>query len=69
MFIADWVSMHNHETGKDEDIPGMCISIDAIETFMNIQECMRAGDIREAMLEDEHLSTLAELMQLAIHKG
>ena len=27
LFITDWLSRHNHEMNRDEDIPGMCITI------------------------------------------
>ena len=37
--------MNNHEKGEDVEIPGMDISFDAIETFMNIPECLAAEKI------------------------
>ena len=32
----------NHKLNKDEEIPRMSISINAIETYINIMECMTA---------------------------
>ena len=40
----------------------MCITFTAIESYMEAQDCMTAEEIREANLDDEHLSTFAELI-------
>ena len=44
-FIADWLSRHNHKIGKDQEIPGMDISIKIIETCMIFLECMTTEEI------------------------
>ena len=41
---------------------GMYITIIAIESSMDIPDCMTAEEIREATPGDEHLSVLAELI-------
>ena len=58
--IADWLSRHNHERNRDEEIPGMCIIINTIESCMDIPYCITAGQIKEVTLEDEHLSAVSE---------
>ena len=36
IFIADWLSRHNHTEGKDKLIKGMDIWVDAIQTTMDM---------------------------------
>ena len=36
LFTADWQSKHNHTAGKDKEIPGMHISINAIAACTDI---------------------------------
>ena len=52
LFIADWLSRHNHDTNRDEEIMGMCITINAIRSCKDIPECMRAKEIRITTLHD-----------------
>ena len=40
LFISDWLSTHNQETNRNEEIPGMCIAINAMESCMHISYCM-----------------------------
>ena len=40
LFIADCLSRQNQKEDKDEEIAGMQVSIDAVETVTNIPECM-----------------------------
>ena len=40
IFIADWLSQHNHEEGKDKPIKDMDIRIDAIQSVTDIPECV-----------------------------
>ena len=40
-YIADWLSSHNSSDGKDEEITGMKLNINAIETCSGILECMK----------------------------
>ena len=38
LYIADWLSMHNHNEGKDEEMVGMNLNIYAIETCTDFPE-------------------------------
>ena len=40
IFIADWVSQHNHKENKDEVIHGMDIRVDMMQTMTNVTEDM-----------------------------
>ena len=40
LFIADWLSRHNHNKGKDEEILAANLNINSTETCTDIQECM-----------------------------
>ena len=40
---------------KDEEIHDMDIRVDAIQTSMNIPECMSIPHIQQATVQDEHL--------------
>ena len=55
------VIRHKHATDMDEEMQGKHLSINAIEACTDILECITSEEIREVTLEDEHLSTLAEL--------
>ena len=52
LFIADWLSRLNNETNRDKRIPGMCITINVIETGRDILDCMTAEEILKVTLED-----------------
>ena len=52
LFITDWLPRHNHKLNKDEAIPGMSISINAIKTCTNILKCITAEGIQLATLEE-----------------
>ena len=54
--MADWLSKHNHEIGKDKKIPRMGINKNAIETCMNNPECMTAEETQLVTIDDEHIS-------------
>ena len=60
LFIADWLSRHSHETNRDEEIPGMYTTINAIESWMDIPDCVTAEEIRMATLDNEQLAILSE---------
>ena len=65
LFITDWLSRHNHETNRGEQIPGMCITIKAIEScmdIMDIPDCMTADEIRIIMLDDKNTGMLSEFL-------
>ena len=57
--MADWLSRHNHREGKDEEITGVILSINVIETCTDIPECIMTEDIRHAAQRDGHLNELA----------
>ena len=54
------IQMHQ-EIKKDKEILGMEITINATESCMDIPDYTTAEDIKNGMLEDGLLSTLAEL--------
>ena len=56
-FIADWLSRHNHETNRDEEVLGMCITINSC---MNILGCMEAEETMVAILDVEHLGLVSK---------
>ena len=62
LFIAGWFSRHNHDEGKDEEIPGMSLDIDTIGTCAVILKCMTADEIRHTTQEDNHTSELTTYM-------
>ena len=62
VLIAYWLSRHNYDTNSDEDISGIYIIINAVESCTDIPDCMTAGEIREVTLEGEHLSALADFI-------
>ena len=43
----------------------MCITINAIESCIDVPDCMTAVEIKTATLDDEYLSILAELLLLS----
>ena len=58
IFVADWLSWHNHIEGKDKPIKEMNFRIDAIQSTTDIPECMSMSQIQQASAEDEHLQCL-----------
>ena len=48
IFIADWLSKHNHTEGKDKAIKGMDIWVDAIHSVMDMPECLSMAEIQQA---------------------
>ena len=53
---------------RDKEIPGMCTTINAIESCTAIPDCMRAEEIRLAILDNELFVRVCTL-HLAINKG
>ena len=51
-----------HTQPQNKEIAQMYIRINTIKSCMDIQDHMRAGEIRVATMEDEHLSALAEII-------
>ena len=58
IFIADWLSRHNHTEGKDKPIKGMDIQMDAIQTAMDMPDCVSVAEIQQASSLDNHLQQL-----------
>ena len=57
-FTEDWLSRQNHEKTRDDKIPSMCITINAIESCKDILDYVTAEEIRTATLNNEHLGIL-----------
>ena len=58
IFIADWRLRHNHTEGKDKPIKGMDIQVDAIQTTVDMPECISMSEIQQASSLDNHLQQL-----------
>ena len=58
IFIADWLSHHNNEEGKDKPIKDMDIRIDAIQSATDIPECVSTSQIQQATAQNENLQYL-----------
>ena len=58
IFIADWLSQHNHVEGKNKPIKDMDIKIDAIWISTDIPECVSMSQIQLASAQDDHLQCL-----------
>ena len=50
LFITDWLSWHNYMENKDEEIHGMDIGVDTIQTSMNVPKCMSMQQIQQALM-------------------
>ena len=58
IFIADWLSRHNHVEGKDKPIKDMDIQVDAIQNTTDLLECISMAEIQQASSQDDHLQQL-----------
>ena len=58
IFIADWLSQHNHVEGKDKPINDMDIQVDAIQSLVDMPDCISIEEIQWASLQDAHLQQL-----------
>ena len=58
IFIADWLSRHNHTEGKDKPMKGMEIQVDVIQTATDMPECVSMAEIQQASSLDNHLQQL-----------
>ena len=56
LFIVEWLSRHNKN--QDEEIWWMKLNISVVETCTDLQECLKAEEVRCAMHDDDHLSVL-----------
>ena len=55
IFIADWLSKHNHTEGKDQPIKGMEIQVNIIQTATDMPECLSMTELQQASSQDNHL--------------
>ena len=60
LFIADWLCRQNHKENKDEEIAGIQVNIDTVETAINIPECMMIHELQHKTAIDIHLQKLKE---------
>ena len=58
IFIADWLSRHNHGEGKDQMIKGMELWVDIIQTTTDMPECLSVTDLQQASSQDSHIQKL-----------
>ena len=58
IFIADWLLRNNHIEGKDKPIKDMDISVDAIQSSVDMPECIFIEEIKQALSQDVHLQQL-----------
>ena len=55
IFIADWISQHNHKENKDEVIHRMDIRVNTMQIMTDVSECMSILQIQQATAQDENL--------------
>ena len=58
VFIANWLSRHNHIEGKDKPIKDMDVWVDAIQSTADIPECVFMAEIQQVSAHDNHLQQL-----------
>ena len=58
--MADWMSRHNHSKNKGEEITGMQISINVIQSSTYILQCMTMCELQETMSQEQFLQHLME---------
>ena len=58
--MTDWLSRQNHNENKGEEITGMQISINVIQSTTKIPECLTMHELQEATSQDQHLQCLIE---------
>ena len=62
LFTTDWLFRHNHDTSKDVELLGICITMNAIESCIDIPDCLTAKEIRIPTLGDKQIGMLPELL-------
>ena len=55
IFIANWPSYHNHKEIKEKPIQGMNIRVDAIQSMIDVTECIPISQIQQVTMQDGHL--------------
>ena len=58
IFIAVWLSRHNHTVGKDQLIKGMEFAIDLIQNATDMPECLSMTELQQALSHDNHIQKL-----------
>ena len=58
--MAYWISRQNHKEDKNEEIKGMQVNVNNIETSTKIPECMRICELQHETDQDNHLKQLKE---------
>ena len=58
IFIADWLSRHNHVQGKDKLIEDMVIQVDTIQSTADMLECVSMVEIQQVSAWDDYLQIL-----------
>ena len=64
IFIADWLSRHNHTEGKDKPIKGMEVQVDTIQATMDMPECVSMAEIQQTSSLNNHLQQLKGIIIL-----
>ena len=55
IFIADWLSRHNHIEGKDKPIKDMDVCVDAIQSVTDMPAYVSMAEIQQASAQDNHI--------------
>ena len=58
IFIADWLSRHNHVEGKDKTIKDMDVCVNIIQSMTDIPECVSMAEIQQESAQDNHIQYL-----------
>ena len=58
IFIADWLSRHNHIEGKNKPMEDMDTQVDALQSTTDMPECVSMAEIQQALAQDDHLQQL-----------
>ena len=63
LFIVDWLSRQNPSEDKDAEIPGMQLSINAMQTTTNIPGSMIMYELQQVTFQDQDLECLKEYLK------
>ena len=58
IFIADWLLRNNHIEGKNKPIKDMDVQVDAIQSSVDMPECISIEEIQHVLSQDVHLQQL-----------
>ena len=62
IFIANWLSRHNHAEGKDQLIKGMEVWVNIIQTITDVPECLSMTELQQMSSQDGHLQKLKNII-------